>query len=183
MTSEVVHVARLPRSEPPEIGAAPARARPTDRSAGRALSSPRPGPHSGRSTPRPNLAVVRPSEADARTAAAARHVADRVLRLTLEVVDRRRPAASLRAVLSPAMVGMATALSTAAVPGRTLGVAVVRTVHVRAAGPVPDGAGHGDVEVFGTYSRGDRVFAVAARLTARRNTTGPAWVLTSLRLS
>lgn len=73
------------------------------------------------------------------------------------------------------MVG---ALSTTAVPGRALGIAVVRTVHVRANGQRTD-----VVEVFGTYSRGDRVFAIAAQVTARKRTDGPAWMLTGLRLS
>ncbi|MGB3773058.1 MAG: Rv3235 family protein [Rhodococcus sp. (in: high G+C Gram-positive bacteria)] len=145
---------------------------------GSPVSAPRPGPHSGRS----GSVGARTTASEKRDAlpiaAAGKHFADRALRLALEVIDRRRPASSLRAVLSPAVVGLLASLTTADVPGRHLGSAVVRTVHVRAV----DGA-TGPLEIFGTYSRGDRVFAVAGRMELRRGKAGHAWTITGLRLS
>jgi len=184
MPSDSVHVRRLPRSEPPAVGGyehrcagtratAPTGGGGAVRRSGSTVSAPRTGPHSGRSSAARTTAPGAP-----RTGAAARHVADRTLRLALEVIDGRRQATSLRAVLAPSVVGLVGALSTAAVPGRSLGAAVVRTVHVRPVGDDTD-----DVEMFGTYTRGNRVFAVAGRLTARRSASTPAWTLTALRLS
>lgn len=178
---------RLPRSEPPATGHPDHRcAAGAPRRRGGALSASRPGPHSGRSpSPRP---VSDPD--GAALAAAARMFADRCLRLILEAIDRRRPVSTVTPLLSPAVAGMISALSTASVPGRSRGGAVVRTVHVRLVGDTA-------AEVFGTYARGDRVFAVAAHLTARRGVSpsesrlstrsaparGAAWTMTSLRLS
>jgi hypothetical protein len=72
---------------------------------------------------------------------------------------------------------MAGALATAAVPGRHLGVAVLQRVHVSVITP-------NHAEVFGTYSRGDRVFAIAAGARYRRTAgRAPCWTMTSLRLS
>ncbi|MBY6349897.1 Rv3235 family protein [Rhodococcoides corynebacterioides] len=107
--------------------------------------------------------------------AAARSAADRLLRGAFEVIDRRRAPNSLRAGVSPAVLGMIASLSTTEVPGRAAGVAVLRTVHVRR------GAG-GHLEVFGSYSRGERRFAVAAQLSIGRPAGSP-WIVTSLRLS
>ncbi|MGU3431531.1 Rv3235 family protein [Actinomycetes bacterium M1A6_2h] len=107
----------------------------------------------------------------------AREFATAALRLVLEVVDRRRGASTLAHLLSPAVVGMAGALAIANVPGRHLGVAVLQRVHVSVVA-----ANH--AEIFGTYTRGDRVFAIAAGARYRRSAgRAPSWSMTSLRLS
>ncbi|BDB40910.1 hypothetical protein Mkiyose1665_16930 [Mycobacterium kiyosense] len=83
--------------------------------------------------------------------------ADAALRRVLEVIDRRRPAIQLRSVLAPELVDSVLAVS------RKLadqpGAAVLRRMRLQPA----DGAGHSAAEVFGTYSRGDRIHAIAAR--------------------
>ncbi|MFC7960355.1 Rv3235 family protein [Rhodococcoides kroppenstedtii] len=145
------------------------------------VSGRRPGPHSGRS---PDRAASRRGSAPDHAAprsdpdpelTAARVIADRLLRGAFEVIDRRRAPASLRAGVSPAVLGMIASLSTAEVPGRAAGVAVLRTVHVRR-------GARGHLEVFGSYSRGERRFAVAAQLS-HRTPAGSPWIVTSLRLS
>ncbi|MBY6365913.1 Rv3235 family protein [Rhodococcoides corynebacterioides] len=170
-----VRLDRLPASEPPFEGTAPATSTAPvapHASVGR-LSARRPGPHTGRSPERlgPPRTAVRPDPATI----AARAAADRLLRGVFEVIDRRRAPSSLRRAVSPAVLGMVAALATTDVPGRAAGVAVIRTVHVR-----PAAAGR--MEVFGSYSRGERRFAVAAQLTLGR-TAGSSWTVTSLRLS
>jgi Family of unknown function (DUF6459) len=85
--------------------------------------------------------------------------ADAALRRVLEVIDRRRPAAQLRPMLAPTLVDSVVALGRTAA-GRQ-GAAVVRRMRLQP-------AGHRDpetaAEVFGCYSRGDRIHAVACRV-------------------
>ena len=79
--------------------------------------------------------------------------ADAALRRILEVIDRRRPVAQLRPLVAPVLidpvVGMARATHTA--------TATLRRVRLRM---VDDEA----AEVFGSYTRGTRVRAIAARV-------------------
>jgi hypothetical protein len=88
----------------------------------------------------------------------------------LEVIDRRRPAAQLRPLLTPpllAMVGTHARLRHAA-PAR------LRRVRLRAAG-----SGSTAAEVFATYVRGERVRAIAARVEL----VGPdRWQLVALQI-
>ncbi|OBJ53297.1 Rv3235 family protein [Mycobacterium asiaticum] len=81
--------------------------------------------------------------------------ADGALRRVLEVIDRRRPAAQLGAVLAPGLID--SVLSVSRSLGTATGAAVLRRMHVQPAG---DRA----AEVFGTYSRGHRVHAIACRV-------------------
>ncbi|GFG77671.1 Rv3235 family protein [Mycobacterium paragordonae] len=82
--------------------------------------------------------------------------ADAALRRVLEVIDRRRPAAQLGTVLAPCLIEAVLAVSraTAATPG----AAVLRRMRVQPA------LGDDAAEVFGSYSRGQRVHAIACRV-------------------
>jgi hypothetical protein len=85
--------------------------------------------------------------------------ADAALRCVLEVSDRRRPIAALRTLLTAPLIDAVVAL------GRTPskeGTAVLRRVRARTA-EVVDGEATA-AEVFGTYTRGNRVHALAARI-------------------
>jgi hypothetical protein len=79
--------------------------------------------------------------------------ADAALRRVLEVVDRRRPIAQLRPLVTPALVDIVIALA------RTphTGSATLRRVRLRM---VTDEA----AEVFATYTRDRRLRAIAARV-------------------
>jgi hypothetical protein len=85
--------------------------------------------------------------------------ADAALRRVLEVIDRRRPAAQLRPVLAPSLVDSVLSVSRASAGHE--GAAVLRRTRLQ---PV----GHHDLEtaaeVFGSYSRGNRVHAIACRV-------------------
>ena len=94
--------------------------------------------------------------------------ADAALRRVLEVVDRRRPIAQLRSLVTPALIDTVTALTRAphaggnARPEGKATAATLRRVRLR----MVDGDA---AEVFGTYSRGPRVLAVAARIELHRD--------------
>lgn len=99
--------------------------------------------------------------------------ADRTLRLTLEVLDHRRPVAQLAAVAEPAVLSAVRTLVRADLaPGRTLGAAVLTRVDV----VMVDAAA---AEVCAAYDRGTRHFALAARITRTR---AKGWRLSALRL-
>jgi len=106
--------------------------------------------------PRPPAAGVAVSSARMQQAAA---FADAALRRVLEVIDRRRPAAQLRPVLAPGLLDSVLAVGRAS-PAHE-GAAVLRRTRLQP-------AGHGDpeaaAEVFGSYSRGARVHAIACRV-------------------
>jgi hypothetical protein len=84
--------------------------------------------------------------------------ADAALRRVLEVVDRRRPIAQLRPLVTPALIDTVTALTRA--PHNA--AATLRRVRVR----MVDSE---SAEVFGTYTRGPRTLAVAARIELHRD--------------
>jgi hypothetical protein len=84
--------------------------------------------------------------------------ADAALRRVLEVVDRRRPIAQLRPLVTPALIDTVTALTRAP----HTAAATLRRVRVR----MVDSE---SAEVFGTYTRGPRTLAVAARIELHRD--------------
>ncbi len=88
--------------------------------------------------------------------------ADAVLRRVLEVIDRRRPIAQLRPMLTPPLLDMVFTLTRAAGPAKA---AVLRRVRLRTAA-LDDDEPHQPTaaEVFATYTRGQRVRAVAGRI-------------------
>lgn len=93
--------------------------------------------------------------------------ADAALRRVLEVVDRRRPIAQLRRLVTPALIDTVTALTRAP----HTAAATVRRVRVR----MVDGEA---AEVFGTYTRGPRIMAIAARIELHRD----RWRIVALQL-
>lgn len=93
--------------------------------------------------------------------------ADAALRRVLEVIDRRRPVAQLRPLLAPGPIE--TVLAMTRHPQST--VATLRRVRVR----VTDDEA---AEVFGTYSRGQRIRAIAARIAF----DGRRWRVVALQI-
>jgi hypothetical protein len=122
-----------------------------------------------RRTPRSLRPVGRPAR-DPMPPRAALEFADAALRRVLEVVDRRRPIAQLRSLVTPALIDTVTALTRVPHTGDTA-AATLRRVRLR----VVDGDA---AEVFGTYTRGRRVLAVAARIELHRD----RWRIVALQL-
>jgi Family of unknown function (DUF6459) len=86
--------------------------------------------------------------------------ADAALRRVLEVIDRRRPPAQLRPLLAAGLVDSVGSVSLSLDAGRR-GAAVLRRMRLQPAGPRdPQTA----AEVFGSYSRGERMHAIACRV-------------------
>ncbi|OBK75887.1 Rv3235 family protein [Mycobacterium sp. 1164985.4] len=94
--------------------------------------------------------------------------ADLALRRVLEVIDRRRPLAQLRPLLAPALIEAVLAMTR----HRHATVATLRRVRLRV---VDDGAA---AEVFGTYGRGQRICAIAARIAF----DGQRWRVVALQI-
>jgi Family of unknown function (DUF6459) len=84
--------------------------------------------------------------------------ADASLRRVLEVIDRRRPISQLRALIAPALMDTVVAMARSPHPA----VATLRRVRLRVVDPVDTEVEA--AEVFGTYSRAQRVRAIAARI-------------------
>jgi len=82
--------------------------------------------------------------------------ADAALRRVLEVIDRRRSVAQLNGLLSAGLVD--SVLSANRQAGGHDGVAVLRRLRLQ------PGDGDRAAEVFGSYSRGPRVHAIACRI-------------------
>ncbi|WP_025735769.1 Rv3235 family protein [Mycobacterium genavense] len=101
--------------------------------------------------------------------------ADAALRRVLEVIDHRRPVTALRPLLVPGLVDSVLAVSQSRA-GRQA-AAVLRRMRLQ---PV----GHRDpqsaAEVFGCYSRGDRVHAIAARVERLPTGSGVRWQVVAL---
>jgi hypothetical protein len=104
--------------------------------------------------------------------------ADAALRRVLEVIDRRRPAAQLRPMLAPGLVDSVLSIggSVAVRPRGHDGAAVLRRMRLQPSGRRdPETA----AEVFGSYSRGDRIHAIACRV--ERVATG-RWLVVALHI-
>jgi hypothetical protein len=114
-----------------------------------------------RPTPRPLRAPPRAAEhlppraAEHLPPRAAVAFADAALRRVLEVTDRRRPIGQLKTLLAPALIDVVVALTRHRHPGS----ASLRRVRLRMAATDPLAA-----EVFATYTRGERVRAIAGRV-------------------
>jgi hypothetical protein len=85
--------------------------------------------------------------------------ADAALRRVLEVIDRRRPISQLNGLLAAGLVD--SVLSANRLAGADGGVAVLRRVRLQAVGSPDEFAA---AEVFGSYSRGPRMHAIACRI-------------------
>lgn len=112
-----------------------------------------------RSTPRPLRAPTDRVARELPPPRAAAVFADAALRRVLEVTDRRRSVAALRTLLTPRVADAVAALARTPSPG---GTAILRRVRVRTA-ELTDGEASA-AEVFGTYTRGSRVRALAGRI-------------------
>jgi len=125
-----------------------------------------------RRTPRPLRSVTpRPAICDAQPPRAAVAFADAALRRVLEVVDRRRPIAQLRPLVAPALIDTVVAMSRT----RRSAAATLRRVRLRV---VDAGVSDGAAEVFATYTRAQRVHAIAARV----DRDGDRWRIVALQI-
>ena len=150
-------------------------------------SSPAPsrrrGPHAPR---RPRLGqptrppTSPPGDAGTVTSAQLREAAifaDAALRRVLEVIDRRRPAAGLRPLLAPTLVDSVVALGRMATDHQ--GAAVLRRMRLQPAGHRdPEAA----AEIFGCYSRGDRIHAIACRVERAPANADTRWLVVALHI-
>jgi hypothetical protein len=123
-------------------------------------------PYSGRPTRQPEAAVLSPSMRQAAI------FADAALRRVLEVIDRRRPPAQLRPLLAPSLVD--SVLSVGRALARQEGAAVLRRMRLQPVGNPATAA-----EVFGCYSRGDRIHAIACRV---EQMPGNRWLVVALHI-
>ncbi|MFE6925508.1 Rv3235 family protein [Nocardia sp. NPDC057663] len=102
----------------------------------------------------------------------AQRFAEQSVRLVLEVVDRRRQPDQLRPVTDArVLASVRTMLTQDLAPGRSLGAATVK--HVRVTSTEQGGA-----EIFASYQRGPRTFAIAGRIELAKD----RWRLVALRL-
>jgi len=103
--------------------------------------------------------------------------ADAALRRVLEVIDRRRPAAQLRPILAPGLVDSVLALGRTATERH--GAAVMRRMRLQP-------AGRGDpetaAEVFGCFSRGGRIHAIACRVEQLPADGAARWQVVALHI-
>lgn len=113
--------------------------------------------------------------ADATVSVDAHRGAEHAMRLLLEVLDRRRPAEKLGTMFAAGVIESVRTIVRTSPPGSRLGPATLRRLHVTR-------ATSRSAEVFGTYQRGSRVFAIAARLDYRSGRKGHGWTVTSLRV-
>ncbi|MED5812340.1 Rv3235 family protein [Mycolicibacterium sp. 050232] len=113
------------------------------------------------------LRLVSP-EPERRLQPGAAEFADMALRRVLEVVDRRRPPAQLRSVMSQLLLD---AVVAAAKPRHPT------TASLRRVGLRPTASADA-VELFATYTRGARVRAIAGRIELRSG----RWQLTALQV-
>jgi hypothetical protein len=123
-----------------------------------------------RRTPRPLRSVPRPVPREPLPPRAAVVFADAALRRVLEAADRRRPIAQLRPLVAPALIDTVIALTR--VPHTA--AATLRRVRLR----MVDGDVETQAEVFGSYTRGPRILAIAARIELHRD----RWRIVALQL-
>jgi hypothetical protein len=125
-----------------------------------------------RSSPRPLRTRRRPALEPPPPKAAALF-AETTLRQVIEVMDRRRPIAQLRPLMTPFLIDCVIASACAPRTGSaTLRRVRVRSVSVGATGEVTA------AEVFATFSRSGRVHAVAGRIERYRD----SWRLVALQI-
>lgn len=103
--------------------------------------------------------------------------ADAALRRVLEVIDRRRSLAQLRPLLAPSLVESVPSLGRSAAGHE--GAAVLRRVGLQ---PVAQRGAETAAEVFGSYSRGHRVHAIACRVEQVPAGNGTRWQVVALHI-
>jgi hypothetical protein len=150
----------------------------------------RPSSHASlrRRTPRAPAQRGNPSPQAAPLSAPMRQAAvfaDAALRRVLEVIDRRRPAAQLRPLLAPSLVDSVLSAGRALLGSGAASetAAVLRRMRVQPVGPHgPDTHEFEAAEVFGTYSRGDRMHAIACRVEQVPAADGARWLVVALHI-
>lgn len=106
----------------------------------------------------PDEPPLRPRRALSKATVDARRHAIRTITLVLEVIDRRRTVAHLEGLATAHLIDQVTALIRLTPPGGVDGdTAALRRVHVQM-------LSSGTAEIFGSYRRGMRVRAFAARI-------------------
>jgi hypothetical protein len=103
--------------------------------------------------------------------------ADAALRRVLEVIDRRRPASQLRPLLLAGLVDPVLSVSGSAAARE--GVAVLRRMRLQ---PVGRRDHETAAEIFGCYSRGDRMHAIACRVEKLPTGSGARWQVVALHI-
>jgi hypothetical protein len=103
--------------------------------------------------------------------------ADAALRRVLEVIDRRRSIAQLGPLLAPSLVESVPSLGRSAAGHE--GAAVLRRVGLQA---VAHRGQETAAEVFGSYSRGRRVHAIACRVEQVPAGNGTRWQVVALHI-
>ena len=103
--------------------------------------------------------------------------ADAALRRVLEVIDRRRSVAQLRPLLAPGLVDSVLSLGRCAT--EQAGAAVLRRVGLQ---PVAHRGPETAAEVFGSFSRGDRIHAIACRVEQVPAGDGTRWLVVALHI-
>jgi Family of unknown function (DUF6459) len=142
--------------------------RPPSPTALRRRNTPVPQGHSGR---HPTAASRTTIPASTRQAAS---FADAALRRVLEVIDRRRPVAQLHGLLAAGLAD--SVLSANRFTASHDGAAVLRRLRLQVVGAQDRSPA---AEVFGTYSRGYRIHAVACRI---EQVTGGGWQVVALHI-
>lgn len=100
--------------------------------------------------------------------------ADAALRRVLEVIDRRRPLAQLRPLLAG---GLVDSLLPAVVRQERRSPARLRRLRIQ-----PVGADGTAAEVAATYTRDERVHAIACRVQQMPTPTGLRWQVVALHI-
>ncbi|PRC46746.1 hypothetical protein C6A85_88530 [Mycobacterium sp. ITM-2017-0098] len=139
------------------------------------LTSPCPTPSGSalhRSSPRPLRPGRRPTQ-ETPPPRSAVVFAETALRQVIEVIDRRRPVAQLRPLMTPFLIDCVIARACAP---RT-GSATLRRVRVRSVDPDASEEVMA-AEVFASFTRSNRVHAVAGRIERHRD----SWRLVALQI-
>jgi hypothetical protein len=106
--------------------------------------------------------------------------AEGALRRVLEVIDRRRSPAQLRPLLAATLVD--SVLAANHLTAARQAVAVLRRVRLQAVGGHGAAAAATAAEVFGTYSRGRRVHAIACRVEQVPAANAMQWQVVALHI-
>lgn len=125
-----------------------------------------------RHTPRRRRAPSTTAASESAPPRAAVVFADAALRRVLEIIDRRRPVAQLRPILAPELTDIVVAMTRSSHTTRHGGGTAARLQRIRLRmvdNSCPAGSGDPAAEVFGTYTRGTRVRALAARIAVRND--------------
>ncbi len=122
----------------------------------------------------------KPADAMSPTLRPAAVFADAALRRVLEVIDRRRPVSQLRPLLSGPLVDSVLAANRMTAGHHT--AAVLRRLRLQAVSDLDSLRPVTAAEVFGTYSRGRRIHAIACRVARVRVADAAQWQVVALHI-